>query len=81
MGRTIDPAWEAELTSLLERGQKIEAIKLYRQHHDVGLKEAKEAVERVAAEHGIIRQSGAGCLGAALMMALICLMALATAKS
>ncbi|MEI6499745.1 MAG: hypothetical protein WCP21_01835 [Armatimonadota bacterium] len=78
--RTIDPAWEAELTSLLERGQKIEAIKLYRQHHPVGLQDAKEIVEAIAAEHGIVGRSGSGCLGAALMMVPVCLLALAMAK-
>jgi len=78
-GRTIDSAWEAELISLLERGQKIEAIKLYRQRHDVGLKGAKEAVEALAAGHGITGQSGPGCLGAVLVTILVCLMTLAMA--
>lgn len=80
VGRVIDPAWEAESISLLERGQKIEAIKLYRQRHDVGLKEAKEAVETLAVGHGIAGQSGAGCLGAALVTILVCLTILAMAK-
>ena len=34
---------------LLAAGRKIEAIKLYREQHGVGLKEAKEAVEAIAA--------------------------------
>lgn len=41
-------ATEADLHRLLDAGRKIEAIKLYRQLHGVGLKEAKEAVERIA---------------------------------
>jgi ribosomal protein L7/L12 len=31
------------------RGHKIDAIKVYRRLHGVGLKEAKDAVERLAA--------------------------------
>jgi ribosomal protein L7/L12 len=33
------------IESLVADGRKIEAIKLYRQQHGVGLKEAKDAVE------------------------------------
>jgi ribosomal protein L7/L12 len=36
---------EAEIFALLSRGQKIPAIKLYRQRTGAGLKEAKDAVE------------------------------------
>ena len=40
---------EADLIqSHLRAGRKIAASKLYREEHDVGLKEAKEAVERLA---------------------------------
>ena len=37
--------WMAEVRALKESGQLIEAIKLYREHTGVGLKEAKDAVE------------------------------------
>ena len=40
-----DGAWPAEVRALKERGKLIDAIKLYRQHTDLGLKEAKDAVE------------------------------------
>jgi large subunit ribosomal protein L7/L12 len=40
-----DQAFAAHLLVLLAAGQKIEAIKLYREHTGVGLKEAKDAVE------------------------------------
>ena len=40
---------EADVERLLSLGHKIEAIKVYRAIHGVGLKEAKEAVERIAA--------------------------------
>lgn len=36
-----------EINDLIHRGRKIEAIKLFRNTFDVGLKEAKEAVERL----------------------------------
>lgn len=35
----------ARIQELVASGRKIDAIKLYRQAHGVGLKEAKEAVE------------------------------------
>ncbi len=37
----------AEIQNLLRQGNKIYAIKLYRETFDVGLKEAKEAVEQI----------------------------------
>ena len=37
--------WLAEVRALKEGGHLIEAIKAYRLHTDVGLKEAKDAVE------------------------------------
>jgi len=44
----------AELKRLAHSGQKIEAIKLYRQIFDVGLKEAKEAVEKLEAGEPLV---------------------------
>jgi len=41
----IDEDVRAELLRQLQRGNKIEAIKLLREHTGVGLKEAKDAVE------------------------------------
>lgn len=40
---------DAELLGLIREGKKIEAVKLYRERHPVGLKEAKDAVEALAA--------------------------------
>lgn len=40
------PCTDEQIEMLLQRGHKIQAIKLYRQTHNVGLKEAKEAVEK-----------------------------------
>jgi ribosomal protein L7/L12 len=48
-GALLAKPLEAELKALLDQGRKIEAIKLYREHTGVGLREAKEAVEALAA--------------------------------
>ncbi len=46
-----DPIDQAErIKEALFQGRKIEAIKLYRQQTGMGLKESKDAVERLEAE-------------------------------
>lgn len=49
-----------EIRQLLRQGQRIEAIKRYRQYSDVGLKEAKDAVDALAEEMGITFQESSG---------------------
>lgn len=44
MGEVEEP-WMREVRALLRRNLKIEAIKVYREHTGVSLKEAKDAVE------------------------------------
>jgi ribosomal protein L7/L12 len=64
---------EAELLRLLGRGDKLEAVKLYKDQKGTSLLEAKQAVESLAARHGLGTQR-AGCLGvAAVVMAAIIL--------
>jgi len=46
--------------------KKIWAIKLYREQTGVGLKQAKDAVEALAANHGIRTQTG--CAGMVLLL-------------
>lgn len=49
---TVDydnPILEARIKSLLSKRQKIEAVKIYRDEYGVGLKEAKDAVDRMEA--------------------------------
>lgn len=41
------PQTDEGVRELIQRRQKIAAIKLYRQLHKVGLKEAKKAVEQI----------------------------------
>ena len=56
-----------QIVTLLGKGEKIEAVKLYRDRFRVGLKEAKEAVERIGEQNGIPASSGSGCLGVILL--------------
>lgn len=49
--QVAEPGLE-RVAALLREGKKIEAIKVYRQLTDAGLKEAKEAVERMDATRG-----------------------------
>lgn len=53
---------EGELLALLAAGRKIEAVKLYKQRTGVQLIDAKQAVETLAARHGIVAKGG-GCAG------------------
>lgn len=42
-----NPVLEARIKSLLSKGKKIEAVKIYREEFGVGLAEAKDAVDRM----------------------------------
>ncbi|HKY53763.1 MAG TPA: hypothetical protein VJM08_05615 [Anaerolineales bacterium] len=44
-----DPVMESKIRSLLAKGKKIEAVKIYREEYGIGLKEAKDAVDRIEA--------------------------------
>lgn len=44
------PGTDAEVLAALDRNSLIDAMKLYRQLHGCGLKEAKKAVEAIAAQ-------------------------------
>jgi ribosomal protein L7/L12 len=46
----LDTATEGDIPRLLMGGHKIDAIKVYRRLHDVDLKAARDAVERLAAK-------------------------------
>lgn len=63
-----DIGFETELLNLLSAGNKIGAVKLYRDRTGSGLKEAKEAVEALATRHGLAPK-GPGCLGVLLLAA------------
>jgi len=72
-GEPADSSSEAEIVALLQQGRKIKAIKLYRERTGVGLKEAKDAVEAIGADRGIVTPSGSGCLGVVLLLGLVLL--------
>jgi len=61
---------QTELLRLLGRGDRLEAVKLYKDRMGVGLAEAKQAVESLAARHGLVTQR-AGCLGVVLAVAVM----------
>lgn len=55
-----NPVLEARIKSLLTKGKKIEAVKIYREEYSVSLKDAKDAVDRMEAS----LPRGAGSAGA-----------------
>ncbi len=62
---STDP-FEKQLIDLLRQGKKIPAIKIYREQKGTGLKFSKEAVEALAAKHGIAK-TGSGCASVLLV--------------
>ena len=48
LGVTVEEPGLAEVAALLREGKKIQAIKLYRENTGADLKEARDAVERLA---------------------------------
>lgn len=67
-------ALEEQILELLVAGKKIAAIKLYRERTGSGLKDSKDAVEALAARHGIVAPARSGCVGvlALLLSGVIC---------
>lgn len=58
---------EGQVLAELEAGRKISAVKIYRAHKNVGLKEAKDAVEELGHRHGIVA-TRTGCAGVLLLL-------------
>ncbi len=71
-GTTRSPDQEliSEIVYQLSRGEKIEAVKLYRDKLRVSLKEAKDAVEAIGEQNGMPNSSGDGCFGIMLIGAI-----------
>jgi len=66
----VDPnSLEGQVLALMRGQKKIWAIKVYREKTGVGLKQAKDAVEALAAKHGISTQTG--CAGMVLLMVVV----------
>ena len=53
LGVTEPPPSEPDVVRFLENGQMVHAVKAYRDRTGLGLAEAKEAVDRIAREHGL----------------------------
>lgn len=70
--------FETQILELLKRNELIPAIKLYREQTGRGLKESKDAVESLAARHGIAPPPRAGCAG---MLVLMCLLTMIVATT
>jgi ribosomal protein L7/L12 len=73
--KPADSALEAETVSLLKGGKKIKAVKLNRERTGTGLKEAKGAVESIAADRHIM-PSRSECLGVVFLVTLISIVAI-----
>jgi ribosomal protein L7/L12 len=54
-----NPILNGRLKSLLSKGRKVDAVKIYREEYGVGLKEAKDAVDRLEAS---MRREGASAM-------------------
>ncbi len=72
-----DAAFEAELLRLMGRGEKLKAVKLYRDQTGLSLMESKQAVETEAARHGIaLPDPGCGGVLFVLVVAVVAIIAL-----
>jgi ribosomal protein L7/L12 len=66
-----DNAFHQTLVSLLKQGRKIDAIKVFREVTESGLKESKDAIESIAARHGLSGSQRTGCLGVLVLSLMI----------
>lgn len=55
LGVTMPAPEQADVVRHLQQGQRIQAVKAYRDSTGAGLAEAKAAVDRIAADHGLGR--------------------------
>ncbi len=66
------PADDAAVIAWLQKGQKIQAIKLYREAHpEMGLKQAKDAVEQLEADLNLAPGSSANPAALAIVLATV----------
>jgi large subunit ribosomal protein L7/L12 len=66
-----DAAFEDEIVGLLQGEKTLEAVKRYRKRTGLGLKEARDAVEALAARRGVTVASPSGCFGVVLFLLLL----------
>lgn len=65
--RQAQDAFEQQLVALLQAGKKVTAVKLYREQTGTGLKEARDAVEELAARHNVVAR-GSGCASVLVLL-------------
>lgn len=70
----LDANLEQDLIVLLEKGKKIEAIKMYREATGVDLKEAKDTIEALAMHYGLSKPRS-GCFGVMIFLVVMLLTA------
>jgi ribosomal protein L7/L12 len=70
---TAEPGLVDDVLEHVRAGRWIHAIKLYRETTGGGLKEAKDAVEEIARQHGIPVTKGTGCAPLAVVLAVLAL--------
>lgn len=81
MAKQLSPEIEQQVREALYAGNKIAAIKVYREGSDLGLKESKDAVEALETElrakepTRFTRPAGKGCLGVVLVFMLTAVVA------
>lgn len=75
VSKSLDESAEVQMLLLLKQGNKIQAIKLYRERTGAGLKDSKEAVEALAAQHGIFISRGPGTVPIVMVLLLALVMA------
>lgn len=73
---TLNDSQRQEILDAIKSGQKIAAIKLYREHTGLGLKEAKEFIEELTDQlrkenPEVIQSSKAGCSTAMIAFSLL----------
>ncbi|MEK7412064.1 MAG: ribosomal protein L7/L12 [Planctomycetota bacterium] len=75
MPASLTPEQLQLVTTALDNGNVIEAIKLYRSFTGCGLKEAKDAVDQLRAEHDAKLPEGqrrkSGCMGVIVFLVLM----------
>jgi ribosomal protein L7/L12 len=66
LASNLDEQVMDEILDAMEQGNKLEAVKLYKESTGVSLVESKQFVELLMGELGIEQSSGSGCAGVVL---------------
>jgi ribosomal L7/L12-like protein len=72
----LPPSAQEEIRALLQQRQKIEAIKVLRQHTGLDLKDAKDRVEAIEREMGLPASGTPGSPGCLALVAAVLILGL-----